>query len=56
MKTHTRTINGVQVRAYNDSGVDWVVTCNGSTANWPIKKFTMRDAMAHMVETFGGKK
>lgn len=61
MKMHTKKINGCQVSAYNDSGCDWVVECNGHKERFPQRKshgkegWTMREAMEFMASCFGSE-
>lgn len=46
MRTYTKTFNGVEVKAYNDSNCDWVINAKGFTAQrFDQRKITMRDAM-----------
>lgn len=46
MRTYTKTINGIKVTAYNDSGVEWMVQAGSMEAyGYPINKFTMKEAM-----------
>lgn len=40
MKTFTKTLNGLTMKAYNDSGCDWVI--NGK--RYPIAKMTLKRA------------
>lgn len=50
MKVHNRIINNVPVSAYNDSGSEWVVQCNGYTDRFDKRVWTMKDAMQFTVE------
>jgi len=46
MRTYTKTINGVKVTAYNDSGAEWMVQAGSmGTYGYPMNKFTMKEAM-----------
>lgn len=46
MKVHTKTLNGLKVTAYNDSGVEWVVQAGDMLEQrFPKNKFTMKAAM-----------
>ena len=49
MRTYTKTFHGVEVKAYNDSGCDWVIMIEGhTTQRFDQRKITMRDAMELM--------
>ena len=51
MRIYKKTINGVKVTAYNDSGVEWMVQAgNMETYGYPIKKFSMKEAMEFAAE------
>lgn len=46
MRTYTKTINGIKVSAYNDSGIEWKVQAgNMGTYGYPVSQFTMNEAM-----------
>ena len=46
MKTHTKTIHGVKVKAYNDSNCEWVVQAGDmNVQRYDKRKWTMKDAM-----------
>ena len=47
------TIENADVHAYNDSGAEWCVMYKDHTCWFPMSKFTMKQAMIYMVETFG---
>jgi len=55
MKTHTKTIQGQKVTAYNDSNAEWVVQLNDHTDRFDMRNWTMKDAMSFMVEIWGNK-
>jgi len=44
MKIHSRIINNIKVKIWNDSGVDWMVQDSERTTSYPIKTFTMKEA------------
>lgn len=53
LKIYSKEINGFTVKAYSDSGVDWVVWSDESDFSlirYPRRKFTMRHAMAEFAE------
>tara|TARA_R100000544_G_C2165677_1_gene29789 strand:+ start:147 stop:320 length:174 start_codon:yes stop_codon:yes gene_type:complete len=53
MKIHTKTINGLEITAYNDSNAEWVVQVEGfSTYFFDKRKITMKDAMQLMADIF----
>lgn len=46
MKIHTKKINDLSVTAYNDSGIEWVVTAGDMTPQrFNTKKWSMKAAM-----------
>lgn len=57
MKTHKRNINGIEVKAYNDSNCDWVVILGDHRERFPVKRgrkgFSMKESMEFMIELFG---
>jgi hypothetical protein len=53
MRTHNKEINGVKVSAYNDSGSEWVVQCNGHTDRYDMRNWTMKAAIIFSIEMWG---
>ncbi len=47
MKVHKRTVNGLELKAYNDSNIEWVVCCKGSeiTHRFDKRKWSMSAAI-----------
>ena len=56
MKVHKRIINGQEVKAYNDSNAEWVVSLGDRVDRYDMRKWGMKEAMVFMVELFGEKK
>ena len=59
MREHTKTIKSILVKSYNDSGADWVVwspSLDVTPQRFPIKKFTMKEAMEFFTDVFEDKK
>ena len=55
MKTYNREANNIKVSVWNDSGVEWMVQDSERTTAYPIKTFTMKEAVKLHGEIFGGK-
>ena len=55
MKTYNRKSNGVSVKVWNDSGADWMVQDSERTTNYPVKVFTMQEAVKLHGEIFGAR-
>ena len=55
MKTYNRKSNGLSVKVWNDSGVDWMVQDSERTTNYPFKVFTMKEAVKLHGEIFGAR-
>ena len=55
MRTYNRESNSVKVKVWNDSGVDWMVQDSERVTGYPIKSFTMREAIQLHCEIFGEK-
>ncbi|MCU7800452.1 MAG: hypothetical protein KZQ70_09955 [gamma proteobacterium symbiont of Lucinoma myriamae] len=56
MREHTKIIISIPVKAYNDSGADWVVwspSLDVTPQRFPIKKFTMKESMKFFIDVFG---
>lgn len=51
MKQYTKTINGLKMVAYNDSGVEWVI--NG--VRYASRRTTLKRAFEIHAETHGSK-
>lgn len=50
-KEFKKTINGIEVTAYNDSGSEWVVSCKElGEQRFSQRKFTRKHAMAFMAD------
>lgn len=47
MRVHKRKVNGLELRAYNDSNIEWVVSCKGSgiTHRFDKRKWSMSAAI-----------
>jgi hypothetical protein len=46
MRTYRKDIHGVKVKAYNDSGVEWVVQAGDMCSyRYPIKTWRLKEAM-----------
>lgn len=46
MRITKKEINGIKYQAYNDSNVEWVVSCdNHSLMRFDKRKFTMKEAI-----------
>ena len=55
MKIYTKTFHGIEVKAYNDSNVEWVVySKNFSYQRFDMKKFTMKAAMEFYTQLYRG--
>lgn len=57
MRITTKTINNVEMEAYNDSNISWVVSSIDSDGynrveNYSMKKFTLKHAMAFHSELY----
>lgn len=58
MKKYCRSVMGIDINAYNDSNVEWVVSggcncglkCSVCSMRFPKRKFTMRQAMEFYAE------
>lgn len=53
MKTHTKQIDGIKVTAFKDPSTisgEWVVSTSGSTQRFNARKFTMSQAIEHVVD------
>ena len=54
MKTYKKEINGVKVKAYNDSNIEWVVSVEGmeTVQRFDKRKWTMKDAMQFAADLY----
>ena len=51
MRTTTKTINGLKVSAYNDSGSDWVVKAGDvRVMRFDVRKWALKNAMEFAAE------
>jgi len=52
MKVHKRKVNGLELKAYNDSNIEWVVSCKGSeiTHRFDKRKWSMSAAIDFVSE------
>jgi hypothetical protein len=55
VKIYSRKSNGISVKVWNDSGVDWMIQDSERTTAYPIKTFTMKRAIKFHGELFGVK-
>ena len=55
MKIYKRESNSVNVLVWNDSGVDWMVQDSKRVTGYPIKSFTMKEAIKLHCEIFGDR-
>ena len=55
MKTYNRETNSIKVSVWNDSGVDWMVQDSERATGYPIKTFTMKEAVKLHGEIFGAR-
>ena len=52
LKKYNRTINGLDITAYNDSNAEWIVQYDGSNFSFDKRKITMKDAMQLIADIF----
>ena len=52
MKVHKKVINGLSIKAYNDSNCEWVVSCEGleTVHRFDKRAWTMKDAINFVAE------
>ena len=55
MRIYKRTVEGMSLKVWNDSGVDWVIQDDERIVNYPIRTMTMTRAITLHVNIFGGK-
>lgn len=52
MKVYKKEINGLKMTAYNDSGADWVILCNGNEYRY-TQTMTLKRAFEMHAELYG---
>ncbi len=52
MKVHKKVINGLVIKAYNDSNSEWVVSCEGfeTVHRFDKRKWSMKNAIDFVAE------
>ncbi len=55
MKVYKKVINGLVIKAYNDSNTEWVVSCEGFEIvhRFDKKKWAMKDAINFVAQLNG---